>query len=692
MSEARRRIGVDAGGTFTDVCLFEEETGAIHVTKVPSTPGDPSEAIAEGVREILSRDGTAGNGSGGTVSYFAHGSTVATNALIQGRGVPTGLITTAGFRDLLELGRQRRPDLYDLQADKPEPLVRRDKRLEVHERVHYDGRVGQVLDPAEARVAVGRLRESGVRAVAICFLYSYLYPEHEAIVKQIVAEEFPEAYVSTSHEILPEFREYERLSTVVINAYLGPMMGAYLARLRPHLAEMGIRVHPHITQSNGGIISFETAEQHPVRTVLSGPSTGVVGAAYVSRLAGYENVITFDMGGTSTDVSLIEGGVPKTTGEMEVQGYPIKTPMLEINTVGAGGGSIAWIDSGGHLKVGPQSAGATPGPVCYGLGNDQPTVTDANVMLRVLNDTHLLGGRMPIDAAAARRAIEGLATRLGLDPMATAQGIISVVTANMARAIRVISVQRGYDPRDFTLVAFGGAGPLHAARLARELEISRVLVPERPGILCALGLLVTDLRTDYSLTRILQVSTEAVPAINDAFRTLDERAGAWFAQEGIAPGRQRRRRLIDMRYVGQNYELAVAAPNGEITAAELDVLREGFARTHEQMYGYSAADEPAQVVTFRLEAIGVAPKAELRASADVGPDASGARIGARDVYLPEADGFVPCPLYDREKLASGNMIAGAAVIDQMDSTTLILPGQRARVDPYRNLIIEALPR
>lgn len=691
MSEGRRRIGVDAGGTFTDVCLFEEETGAIHVTKVPSTPGDPSEAITEGVREILNRDGTAGNGSGGAVSYFAHGSTVATNALIEGRGVPTGLITTAGFRDLLELGRQRRPDLYDLQADKPEPLVRRDKRLEVHERVHYDGRIGQALDPAEVRAAVRRLRESGVRAVAICFLYSYLYPEHEAIVKRIVTEEFPEAYVSTSHEILPEFREYERLSTVVINAYLGPVMGAYLARLRPHLAELGVRVHPHITQSNGGIISFETAEQHPVRTVLSGPSTGVVGAAYVARLAGDEDLITFDMGGTSTDVSLIEGGVPKTTGEMELQGYPIKTPMLEINTVGAGGGSIAWIDSGGHLKVGPQSAGAVPGPVCYGLGNEHPTVTDANVTLRVLNPTHLLGGRMPIDAAAARRAIEGLAARLRLDPLATAQGIISVVTANMARTIRVISVQRGYDPRDFTLVAFGGAGPLHAARLARELEIPRVLVPERPGMLCALGLLVTDLRTDYSLTRILPASASALAAINDTFRALDERAGAWFAQEGIALERRRSRRSIDMRYVGQNYELAVAAPDGAITAAELDVLRAGFGRAHEQMYGYNAAEEPVQMVTFRLEAIGVAPKAELRASGDAGPDASGARIGERNVYLPEGGGFVPCPLYDRGRLASGNVVAGPAVIDQMDSTTLILPGQHARVDPYRNLIIETLP-
>src|SRR5256714_208454 len=353
VTDANWRVGIDVGGTFTDVCLFEEETGALRVAKVPSTPDNPSRAITTGLERIL-QDG----GRQGEVAYFGHGSTVATNALIEGRGVPTGLITTAGFRDLLELGRNRRPDLYDLQVDKPEPLVRRDKRLEVRERVHFDGTVESPLDEEDVRTVVRRLRTMGVEAVAICFLYSYVRPEHEQVVQRILAEEFPEAFVSASHEVLPEFREYERLSTVVTNAYLGPVMSTYLTSLEPQLRAQGVRVPGHITQSNGGVISFEVAEREPVRTILSGPSTGVVGATYVARRAGYDNIITFDMGGTSTDVSLIERGRPRLASEMDLQGYPIKTPMLDINTIGAGGGSIAWLDSGGHLKVGPRSAGA----------------------------------------------------------------------------------------------------------------------------------------------------------------------------------------------------------------------------------------------------------------------------------------------------------------------------------------------
>ena len=687
---ARWRVGVDAGGTFTDVCLFEEETGAIRVTKVSSTPDDPSRAITQGVADILAQAGApAGAGpvpGRGEVVYFAHGTTVATNTLIQGRGAPTGLITTAGFRDILEIGRQRRPDLYDLQTDKPEPLVRRDKRLEVRERVLHDGTIEQAIDEAEVRATVRRLRDLGVRAVAVCFLYSYLYPRHERVVKRVLQEEFPDAYLSISHEVLPEFREYERMSTTVINAYLGPVMARYLANLRPQLAALGIAVSPQITQSNGGIISFETAEHHPVRTVLSGPSSGVVGALAVARLAGLENLITFDMGGTSTDVSLVAHGQPKLTGEMEVEGYPVKTPMIDIHAVGAGGGSIAWLDSGGHLKVGPQSAGAAPGPVCYGLGNDEPTVTDANVVLGTLPPDYLLGGRMAIDAAAAREAIARLADRLALDSLVTAQGIVSVVTAT--RAIRVISVQRGHDPRDYTLVAFGGAGPLHAARLAQELDIPRVLVPESPGILCALGLLVTDLRTDYSVTRLLPLTSDSLPAINDAFAELAGRVDAWFAQEGIAPERRSVRRSVDLRYQGQNYELPVPATAGALTADALDALAEGFAQAHEQLYGYRQPGEPIQAVTFRSEASALTPKAELRPS-PLGPaDASAARIGSRAVYLPEAGGFTTCPVYDRALLTHGHQLTGPAIIDQLDATTLILPGQRATVDAYRNLRID----
>ncbi len=680
------RVGVDSGGTFTDVCLFDEDTGRVEVWKVASTPDDPSSGIAEGVVEGTRRVDAAPD----SISYFGHGTTVATNALIQHRGVKTGLITTDGFRDLLEIGRQKRPDLYDMQADKPPVLVPRDLRLEVPERMRHDGTVETPLDEAAFRAAVRRLREAAVQAVAVCFLYGFVRTAHEETARRILAEEFPEAFACVSHQVAPEFREFERMSTTVVNAYLGPVMQGYIRRLGERLAGLGMRATPHLTQSNGGVIGFEQAARLPVRTLLSGPSTGVVGAQEVGRLAGFADLITFDMGGTSTDVALLQGGQCRLASEAVVHGYPIKAPMLDIHTVGAGGGSIAYVDSGGLLKVGPRSAGADPGPVCYARGNVEPTVTDANVVLQALNPTHLLGGRLAVRQDLARAAIERLAASLGMDAMATAQGIIAVVTANTARAIRVISVQRGHDPRDYTLVAFGGAGPLHAARLARELEIGRILVPRNPGILCAMGLLLTDLRADFATTRLHTLSTAALTDVADAFRTLRAQADAWFEEEGIAPAARRITRTVDMRYAGQNYELPVPLPDGDIGPATLDALAEGFAAAHQRMYGFVAEDEPVQLVTFRIEAAGVVPKASFQPHADAGPDASGAVIARREVWLPETGGFVSCPVYDRERLRSGNRIAGPAIVEQMDATTLVLPGMAAHVEPYLNLILEAV--
>ena len=678
------RIGVDSGGTFTDVCLFEDSSGRVEVWKVPSTPDDPSRGIAQGVAEGSEQVKAAP----AEIGYFGHGTTVATNALIQHRGVPTGLITTEGFRDLLEIGRQKRPELYDLQADKPPVLVPRDLRLEVAERVHHDGTIETPLDEAAVRKAVGQLRAAGVKAVAVSFLYGFVRSEHEALVRRILAEEFPEAFACAGHEVAPEFREYERLSTVVVNAYLGPVMQGYIRRLAKRLAELGVTATPHLTQSNGGVIGFDQAAQLPVRTVLSGPSTGVVAAQEVGRMAGFGDLITFDMGGTSTDVALLKGGQCRLTSEAVVHGYPIKAPMLDIHTVGAGGGSIAYIDSGGLLKVGPRSAGADPGPACYDRGNPEPTVTDANVVLQTLNPVHLLGGRMKVRQDLAKAAIGTLAAQLRLDPMATAQGILSVVTANMARAIRVISVQRGHDPRDYTLVAFGGAGPLHAARLARELEIKRVLVPRNPGILCAMGLLLTDLRADFAATRLVTLSKAALPVMVAAFTQLQAQAEQWFAAEAIAPEARRVARTADMRYAGQNYELAVPVPEGPIGPATLDALAEGFAEAHRRLYGFVAEGEAVQIVTLRAEASGIVKKAAFRALPEEGPDASTAIIGKREVWLPEANGFVACPVYARERLRPGNCIFGPAVVEQMDATTVILPGMRGRVEPYLNLILE----
>jgi len=674
------RIGVDTGGTFTDVCALDEHTGRLHVRKVSSTPDDPGRAIVTGVSQLLDE---IGGRDLGEVTYFAHGTTVGTNALLTGRGARTGLLTTAGFRDLLELGRGRRPSLYDLQADKPAPLVPRDLRLEAGERVRHDGRVERALDPAQIRDLARQLREQRVEAVAVCFLYSFVDPGHEQTAERILAEELPGVHVSVSSAVLPEFREYERLSTVVVNAYLGPVVARYLVRLRTRLAELGLRVTPHVTQSNGGVIPFETAERTPSRMVLSGPSTGVVGAAGIARAAGFPDIITFDVGGTSSDVSLVQDGVPKESTGTEIDGRPVRAPMLDIHTVGAGGGSIAWIDAGGARKVGPGSAGADPGPACYGRGTE-PTVTDANVVLRVLNPEYLLDGQMKIDAHAARTAVATVAGPLGMDVLDAAQGIVRVITANMARAIRVISVQRGYDPRDYTLVPFGGAGPLHAVRLARELGMRTVLVPETPGAQCAAGLLMTDIRADFLRTRIMAPEE---PGVAGVFAELETSATTWLAEENVPPERRRVERFVEMRYTGQNHELAVPVPEGVITADTVTQLTKRFAAEHERLYGYSAAEDAVQVVTFRVRAVGEVSRAELHRAPRGDADASAAVRATREVYLPESGGSTPCPVYDRSRLNPGHRLEGPAVVEQMDTTTLLLPGDVAVVDELRNLVV-----
>jgi N-methylhydantoinase A len=434
-------------------------------------------------------------------------------------------------------------------------------------------------------------------------------------------------------------------------------------------------------------MSFATAEAQAVRTVLSGPATGVVGALRTGHAAGYENLITFDMGGTSTDVSLIEAGRPKIATEMEVHGYPLKTPSLDIHTVGAGGGSIAFIDAGGHLKVGPRSAGSVPGPVCYGLGNLEATVTDANVALQSLNPEHLLAGRMRIDRSAALRAIDALAARLGLDAMTTAHGIVSVVTANMAKAIRLISVQRGHDPRDYTLVAFGGAGPLHAGRLARELDIPRILVPRNPGILCALGLLLADLKTSFSRTNKLRLDQASVDNIAATFATLEQQGASWFDQEEVPPPLRQLKRTIDVRYASQNYELPVEVANGPVTEATKAAIRAEFMAAHSRLYGYVAEDEPIELVTFRLEATGLTRAADLRPPVRATAPLADTILGKRDIWFGEGRAWRSTPILDRERLHPGHRIDGPAVIEQMDTTTLILPGQQATVDAGLNLIV-----
>ena len=681
-SAAPVRIGVDVGGTFTDICLLDS-AGHVEVTKLRSTYPDPSDAVAEGIVDLL----TATGHDPRRVAYFGHGTTVATNALLERRGAMTGVITTEGFRDLLELARQRRPDLYDLQVQKPIPLVPRRDRLEVSERMRVDGTIEQPLDEEDVRLALIELRDRGLGAIAVCFLHSYLYPEHEQRVARIAREVAPNLTVSLSHRVVAEFREYERLSTTVANAYVAPTMTRYFESLRTRVRGTGVSVDPYVTQSNGGLISLDAASEVAIRTVLSGPAAGVTAASFMTRLAGIANVISFDMGGTSTDVSLIHDGHLSTRSECEIGGIPLRTRMLDINTVGAGGGSIAWIDSGDHLKVGPQSAGAHPGPAAYGHGGMHATVTDANVVLGVLNREQLLDGRMRIDSTAADRVIADLGAPLRLDRIACAHGIISIVTATMARALRLISVERGHDPRDYTLLALGGAGPLHAARLARELNIPQFIVPTIPGLLCALGLLVAPLRVDFSRTCIGPAEESFLPEVERAFADLEREAESWMDAENLPDESRAIRRVADLRYPRQNYELSVNLPERPMDSSALAQLIGAFHALHDQAYGFASPGERVQFVTLRLEAIGHVPTVELPRIPPAVRDVSTAQVARRPVYLGDPWGEVQCPVYERKRLTYGHTLPGPAVIEQMDTTTLVLPGQSTRVDSYGNLLV-----
>lgn len=676
------KIGVDVGGTFTDVFLLNETTGQLAVHKVSSSPENPSKAIINGVSEILRIQGIPPD----QVTYLAHGTTVATNAIIEQRGGKVGLLTTQGFRDLLEIGRQMRPRLYDLYLDYPPPLVTRDLRLEVKERVLHRGEVFIPLDESSVRDQIQKLKENRVDAVVICLLYSYLNPSHEARIKEMVQQAMPDVYISVSHEVLPEFREYERLSTTTLNASLMPVMDTYLRNFQKEARQIGILVSPRINQCNGGVMNVETACQFPIRTALSGPSAGVIGALFVGNEINKMDLITFDMGGTSTDVCLLEKGVSSISNDRWVGGYPAKIPSVDVNAVGAGGGSIAWIDLDGLMKVGPKSAGASPGPACYGLGGTEPTVTDANVILGRLNPEYLLGGRMKIDRILAESALNRLGERLGLGLIDMARGVIRIVTANMVKAIRAISVERGYAPKEFSLLAFGGAGPLHAVGVARELDISNVIIPPNPGILCAMGLLVADARNDYVRTFLMDTASADSERVNRIFDQMESDARQWLTGEGFDDADQRLSRTVDMRYVGQNFELSVEVPPRRLNPRDMEDLVSRFYTEHERNYGHYTPGEPTQLVNFRVIARGVIPKLDMTRGYEDSKDTSSALLLRRSVYFDEGTPL-PTPVYDRFKLHPGQRIVGPAVIEQMDSTTLVSPGDLAEIDPIRNILI-----
>jgi N-methylhydantoinase A len=694
MTPPRLRVASDVGGTFTDNLAYDEAARHVTVAKVPTTPENRALGTVRGLRQALA----AQNRAGRDVAYVGHGMTTATNAVIQRSGGRVAFITNEGFRDLLLIGRQNRPSLYDIRKTRPQPLVPREDCHTVRGRLDPAGHEVTPLDETGLRRIAEQLRRDHVEAVAICLLHAYANPAHERRAQAILAAALPGIPVCISTDILAEFREYERASTVVLNAYLLPVMERYLASLTELLADpaegLGLArdVQVMVMEASGGLMTVATARDKPVHTVLSGPAGGVVASAHVARLSGFDDIITLDMGGTSTDISLVLGGVPQVTREASLEGAPIRIPVIDINAIGAGGGSIAWIDEGGALRVGPKSAEAVPGPACYGRGGSEPTVTDANLVLGRFGTDTRLGGELALDPEAAARAIEArIARPLGLDLTAAAAGILRVANANMTRGIRVVSIERGHDPRGLTLVPFGGAGPMHGSPLARELSIPRLLVPPTPGILCALGMLVADLRHDLVRTHLAphaDLSAEAARAVLDPM--LDE-ARHLLAADRVPEARQRIEMRVDMRYIGQSYELPL--PLAAFTDADWTGLAPAFHAEHRRRFGHCDPQAPIEIVSFAVTATGLIDTPELpRPPTGAREPPPEARSGTRRVYFetetPSSGEWLEAPVWHREALLAGNEIAGPAIVEEISATTVLYPGDRARVDPIGSLIVD----
>jgi N-methylhydantoinase A len=690
------RVGIDIGGTFTDiVCL--DAGGRIRVKKVSSSPDDYARAIVEGLRELSRETGLAG----ADVAEVLHGTTVASNAILEGRGARTGLITTRGFRDVLEIRRLRMPRLYDLAWEKPAPLVERFLRAEVTERVSAGGEIRVPLDPAEAGRVLDGLLAEGVEALAVCLLNAYANPVHEQALAALIARRAPHLPLSVSHAVLPEIKEYERTSTTVINAYVTPVVRRYLATLVAGLREIDVTAPLLVMQSNGGLTTAEAAGRLPMHIVESGPAAGVVGAQTLARRLGLPRLISFDMGGTTAKASIVEEGEVYRAGEIQVgggitvgsrlltgAGYLLRVPAIDLAEVGAGGGSVVWIDPGGALRVGPHSAGAAPGPVCYDLGGDAPTITDASLILGYLNPTQLAGGSVKLNAARAHEVFEARVARpLGLPLAHAAHGAHLIAASNMIRAIRAVSTERGRDPREYALFAFGGNGPLFAAAVASALEMRTIVVPPAPGLFSAFGLLYAEPERHYvraarGVTRRLDVA-----GLAEAWARLEAEARADFARDGLTGSAVRLRRLADARYLGQTSELTVALPDGPVGPAWLPALEEAFGREYERTYGHRAgAEEPVELVNLRLVAQGVADGPRVPDRVDVGRDGGATRPAPRQAYFGPEAGWLPAPILHRADLATRT--AGPCIVEEYDATCLVPPGAHAALDGAGNIVIE----
>ena len=696
------RLGIDVGGTFTDIVLLGDD-GTILTAKVSSTPDDYSHAILQGVQGVIEMAGI----DAGSVREVGHGTTVATNTIIERKGPKIALITTKGFRDVLEIGRYRLPRLYDLTWRKPDPLIERQYRFEVPERLNHKGEILTPLDMESVEDVCKSIVEQGIESVAICLLHSYASPDHELAIAEHLRVAAPDMYICASADVLPQMQEYERTSTVVINAYIRPVLERYVAALQEKLANMGIKAPLLVMQSNGGVMPAEAASETPIYIIESGPAAGVVGALRLSDKLKQNDIITFDMGGTTAKVSIIEDREPTLAPEYEVgggmnighrlmkgAGYIVRVPTIDIAEVGAGGGSIAWVDKGGALQVGPRSAGASPGPICYDMGGTEPTITDANVVLGYLNREHLLGGGLKIDTHKAEEAIARLGSPLGLSAHDTAYGIHTIVNSNMIRALRSVSTERGRDPRRFMLFGFGGSGPVHAVGMAKSLGMPTVVIPPLAGLFSSLGLLFADV--EHHLVRaFFRILDEVNPEeLNAHLETMYEQARDILGREGYEEGHQDITVYADVQYVGQNTALTIPVPGKPATRDVLAALGEGFAQEHERTYGYRSDGERLQIVSLKVVGRGIPLSSRIPdriisgAPAPIpSTDGGGGEKGDRDVYFGPREGWIATPVVSRASLAGGTP-AGPLIVEEYDSTTVVLPGCSVRLDEWSNITVE----
>jgi N-methylhydantoinase A len=678
------RLGVDVGGTFTDLLLVHDETGTLYRVKTPTTPADPSQGVLAGVHRICEESGVAP----GDLAYVMHGTTVATNAVLEGKGARVGLITTQGFKQILHLARSQTPGPlagYIIMI-KPDPPAALEDTREARERMSAQGEVVAPLDEEQVRTIVRELVESGIESLTVSLINAFANPAHERAIKRIIHELYPDFPVTISTDVLPEFREYERTLTACMNSYVRPKVQGYVKNLADALKGYGVAGEINILRSDAGLMTTEMAQQNPIYGILSGPSGGVAGALFVARKAGFDDILTFDMGGTSTDVALCQNGQPTIARETELGYFRVKVPSVNVHSVGAGGGSIAHVPAiTGALRVGPQSAGADPGPACYGKGGVDPTVTDANVVVGHL-PPRLLGGEMQLDVEAARAAVQKIGDALGLDIYQAAEGILDIVNENMAGALRLVSVQRGYDPRDFALVAFGGAGPMHANAVARLMGSFPVVVPPAPGLLCASGDLVADFRNEFARTFIRTIDAVSGDEVAMVLGALADEARAWMQREGIAADRQQLAYSVDMRYYRQGYEIPVAIEPHLLAGNGTALLAERFNRLHEQFYGFKMEGTTCEIVNVRTVGFGKVPEPSLpQGDAGGGPDATHAIVDEHQVYFQGT--WLPTRIYDRTRLQPGNVVMGPAIVTEFDSTTVVLSGYAATVDRNLNLLI-----